>query len=292
MKQRRQSVRGFDVASAVQRYPTAAFFALAIGISWIAWIPLFLALPAATSLIMIPGAFGPAVAAGVVLRVRGRSIRGWFGNSLDWRIGKRWYLIALGLPVVVALGFASGFVVITGRVESSPLATSAMSYLPMVVTYAVVGGGQEEFGWRGYALPALQERYDALTASIVIGLGWATWHLPPFFFGIPGYTGSFLAYVVMVTGISVIMTWLYNNTGGSVLLAMLLHGGLNAAPNIGLAIIGQSSLSGVSPFLLLVVPVWGLALVLLGVYGSRTLAAGPPVTATTVEQAALTEARA
>jgi membrane protease YdiL (CAAX protease family) len=292
MKQRRQSVREFDAASAVQRYPTVAFFALAIGISWIAWIPLFMALPAATSLVMVPGAFGPAVAAGVVLRVRGRSIRAWLADGLDWRIAKQWYLIALTIPIVVALGVASGFVVVTGRADSASLAPIAMSYLPMVVALAAVGGGQEELGWRGYALPALQARYDALTASVAIGIGWAIWHLPAFLFAIPGYTGSFIAYVVLVIGISVIMTWLYNNTGGSVLLAMLLHGGLNAAPSRGLALIGQSSFSGVSPFLLLIPPVWGIALVLLATYGRETLAAGSEVISTAGTREAGTEAGA
>ncbi|MFC7029147.1 CPBP family intramembrane glutamic endopeptidase [Halomicroarcula sp. GCM10025710] len=147
----------------------------------------------------------------------------------------------------------------------------------LILLTTVLGGGQEEFGWRGFALPALQSRFDALTASIVIGIVWAAWHLPAFVFEIPGYTGSFAVYALLVVGISIILTWLYNNTGGSILLAMLTHGGVNAAPSIGATLGGELPTSSVSPYVLLGAAVWIVALALLFRYGPETLSAGPAV---------------
>lgn len=85
----------------------------------------------------------------------------------------------------------------------------------------------------------------------------------------------------LVVGVSIVLTWLYNNTGGSVLLAMLVHGGVNAAPSLGAAVVETPSTLTVSPYLLLVVPVWAVALALLIRYGRETLSAGPAVTSVT-----------
>jgi len=143
-----------------------------------------------------------------------------------------------------------------------------------------LGSGQEEVGWRGFALPALQTRFDALTASVIIGLVWAAWHLPAFVFEIPGYTRSFAVYALLVVGISIILTWLYNNTEGSILLAMLLHGGVNAAPSLGVVFVGEAQAGSVSLYVFLVAAVWIVALALVGQYGRETLSAGSAITHT------------
>jgi membrane protease YdiL (CAAX protease family) len=150
-------------------------------------------------------------------------------------------------------------------------------YSVMVLALTLVGGGQEELGWRGFALPALQERYDALIASVVIGIVWAVWHLPAFAFSIPGYTGSFALYTLLVVGISIVLTWLYNSSGGSVLLAMLLHGGINAAPSLGTLFVGDPASLAVSPYLILVPAVWVIALTVLVRHGRDTLSTDPVV---------------
>lgn len=272
------SIRRWRVASFIQSHPIIGFFILALALSWAAWIPLFLTISSATSVVMIPGAFGPALAAVVVTWLRGELVRGWLVDGLGWHIGKQWYLVALGLPLGLALVLGAGLVVMTGRFEATRVVQAAILSPVMLLFLTLLGGGQEEFGWRGFALPALQDRFTILAASITIGLVWAVWHLPAFIFEIPGYTGSFALYALLVIGISIIFTWLYNSLDGSALLAMLLHGGINAAPSLGVTFVGELSTGSVSPYVILVPPVWVVALALLVRYGRATLSAGSAIT--------------
>ena len=78
----------------------------------------------------------------------------------------------------------------------------------------------EEIGWRGFALPRLLERWNAFTASLILGVVWALWHLPYFFFGMPY---SFLIYALYLLAVSVLMTWIFNHTQGSLLVAVIFH---------------------------------------------------------------------
>lgn len=92
----------------------------------------------------------------------------------------------------------------------------------------LIGGGNEELGWRGFALPRLQEGYTDLTASLVIGFLWFLWHLPLFFVEGSSQVGVPLYYYgVAVVALSVVFTWLYNKTDRSVLLPMVLHASVN-----------------------------------------------------------------
>jgi membrane protease YdiL (CAAX protease family) len=280
--------RRWRVASVISSHPTGAFFALAVAISWSIWIPLFVAVPSATSVVMIPGAFGPALGAVLVLWVQGESVRDWLADGFDWHVATRWYGVAVGLPVALALVLGAGLAFSTGHVSTSRLPQAAAMYPVMVLVTSVLAGGQEEFGWRGFALPALQDRYDALTTSVIIGIVWAVWHLPAFAFGIPGYTSSFPLYTLLVVGLSIILTWLYNSTNGSILLAMLFHGGVNAAPGLGTVVVGDISTVDVSPYLILVPAVWTVALLLVVRYGRDTLSADPGTTNATQNSRSMT----
>ena len=91
----------------------------------------------------------------------------------------------------------------------------------------------EEIGWRGYALPRLSDRLGLAPASILLGMIWAVWHLPLFFFPAADKFGqSFPLYLLQVTALSVAMAWLYWRTGGSLLLVMLLHAAVNNTKDI------------------------------------------------------------
>jgi membrane protease YdiL (CAAX protease family) len=91
----------------------------------------------------------------------------------------------------------------------------------------------EEVGWRGYALPALQARYSALLASLILGVLWGLWHLPVFFNPDTSYSNlPFFLFLPFIVLIAIIMTWLFNSTGGSVLMAMFFHAVLNTADEL------------------------------------------------------------
>jgi len=96
------------------------------------------------------------------------------------------------------------------------------------------GGGNEELGWRGFALPRLQERYNPFISSLVIGVIWTLWHAPPGIIelGLVDWAVDLPFYMTTVTGISIVTTWLYNRTGGSVLVAMVFHAGINVSQSL------------------------------------------------------------
>jgi membrane protease YdiL (CAAX protease family) len=100
----------------------------------------------------------------------------------------------------------------------------------LVSTWVQAG---EEIGWRGYALPRLTERFGLAQSSIILGVIWATWHLPIFFFPVGDLLGqSFPMYLLQVTALSVAMAWLFWRTGGSLLLVMLFHAAVNNLKDI------------------------------------------------------------
>ena len=103
----------------------------------------------------------------------------------------------------------------------------------------------EEFGWRGFALPKLQEHFSALTSSLLLGLLWGLWHLPLTL----AYGDPVFPFLLKITAISVLITWVFNNTRGSMLLAMLCHASLNAS------IVPLSTEAGRWPSVLLVTAV-------------------------------------
>lgn len=120
--------------------------------------------------------------------------------------------------------------------------------IPLAIAISTPFQAGEEIGWRGYALPRLAARFGLGSASILLGLIWACWHLPQFF--IPEadtYGQSFLVYVLQVTALSVAMAWLYARTNGSLLLVMLMHAAVNNTKDIvPSAVPGATSTFGVS----------------------------------------------
>lgn len=230
---------GSAVGDWVRAFPLPAFFVLAYLLSWIYWVVTLGLLGRGTLAWFVPGAFGPAVAALVVINaVDGRDgVHAFLRRWVLWRVAPRWYLLALvGLPalgLVVGLPFRDG----TERLAGSGPAV-VVSYLGILSFLAVLGGGQEEPGWRGFALPRMQARMGPVMASVALGLLWGLWHLPVFVL-VPGYNAagpglagaavSLLVFTVVgAVGQALVLTWLFNQTRGSVLLAVLAHASLNA----------------------------------------------------------------
>jgi membrane protease YdiL (CAAX protease family) len=160
-------------------HPVAAFFVLAYAISWVAWLGpiLDLAEPLGT-LGFVVGGFGPALAALVVTWLGSDSVRAWARRIVDWRVAPRWYLAALAVPLLVVALTSVGLTFVGTSIDPGLLTGRGSLVLVSFVTIALIGGGNEEPGWRALALPKLQEQYTPVSATLILGVVWALWHLP------------------------------------------------------------------------------------------------------------------
>jgi CAAX protease family protein len=208
----------------VRRHPLIVFFVLAYLLTW--WIyPLLKFSP----LLGIFGLFGPALAAIIMAAVTGGKpgVKALLSRVVRWRVGLPWYLIALGLPTVLSIATA-GLSYLLGA--SDFIQVGALTVLELVLFVLVVG---EELGWRGYALPRLLEKRSAVTASLILGVLWGLWHLPTFLVpGTPQYGLPLTAFVLLTIEYSILMTWVFLHTLGSVLIATLFHGAINLSQGI------------------------------------------------------------
>jgi len=221
----------------VKRHPVAIYFALAYAITWSGWFPIAYAydrglieISPQIIVLYVLASFGPLVAAGLVTFLSGGSVWRWFRQALLWRVAPRWWLAALGVPLALYAVMAGVHLLLGGTFNTSEVASLATvpgTYLSIFLW----GGGNEELGWRGLALPYLQERYSAVTSSLLIGVVWTVWHAPSGIveLGLRGWALDLPIYAVIVIGISIVATWLYNSSGGSVLLTMVFHAGVNGA---------------------------------------------------------------
>ncbi len=173
------------------------------------------------------GALVPGIVALVLTRRQHGTVRPLWNRITEWRITPRWYLAAVGIPFGI-LTTAALITTNLGGAEPSQFGLlDAITWLPLML---VLFGGPEEPGWRGYLQPRLQHRYNALTTSLLVGAVWVLWHTPLWLMPDSGFASiSLPAYATLALGSSVIYTWLYNSTGGNVLLPMLFHAAINAA---------------------------------------------------------------
>jgi uncharacterized protein len=220
--------------------PLVAFFVLAYALSWLILVPAGLGLlPDSVGILAWLAPFGPAVAAFVVSALTGGrpAVGQLLRRMIQWRVGFHWYLLILfGVPLVELLGaFAVlGSVPLDDLAQNWPLIF--ISYLPQVLVAVVVIGMAEEAGWRGFALPRLQERRGPLVGTAVLAVVWALWHLPNLLFG--GWTGaSYALWLVGTLAVAFVYTWVFNNTDGSILLVALLHAAINMSSGLVLDLV-------------------------------------------------------
>ena len=194
-------------------------------------------------------------------------VRRVFDGLARWRFGRVWWGVTLALPPAFIAAYAGAYVGLGHDFAPEPvrmLSDAGPAFLLFVLLNVVLAAG-EEIGWRGQLLPLLQTRLSAVAASLVLGGGWAVWHVPVFYgAGIEGW--AFVLRFSSVFGGSVMYTWLFNNTDGSVLAVTLLHAGTNLwgpllAPT-------PTTTPAATVFTAVTVLV---AVVLLGSYGGRTL---------------------
>jgi membrane protease YdiL (CAAX protease family) len=206
---------------AVARHELVIFFLLAYLLSWYPW---FLAL--AHGRTPGPNPLGPFVAALIVTGlVEGwPGIRSLLGRIVRARIGLRWYAVIFGLPVLLC-ALAVAIMAVLGQAISLPGA-AAWRELPdrFLFIFLFIGLGEEP-GWRGFALPRLQKKYSPLIASFILAPLWALWHLP--LMGNEFSLPVIPAFLISLLGGTLIQTWLFNRTKGSVFAQMLFHATVN-----------------------------------------------------------------
>jgi membrane protease YdiL (CAAX protease family) len=218
--------------------PTAVYFLLAYLLSWCVFLPLALqgqgVLSGVPVWLHLVGAYGPFLAAFIVTAwTAGRKgVCELIGRLTRWRIGWGWLAAAFS-PVAVF-----GVVALVMRVISGTWAAASgfsqvaelpeLGWLAGWLVWILTFGLGEETGWRGFALPRLQVRYNARDASLILGLLWAGWHAPAFFYNYELSPFSVLAFGIGIVAGAMVLTWLYNSTGGSVLATALWHGSYNA----------------------------------------------------------------
>ena len=240
--------RGSGPRAAITRHPLLAFFALAYGLSWLAWIPYVLsgngigvlpftfpALLGTSQLLgVLPGAYlGPVTAALVVTALaEGRAgLRAWRGRLFRFRVGWRWYA---GVLVVVPVSILATTFVLPGAWEAlRPVSlVLLLTYVPMLVVQIFTTALAEEPGWRDFALPRLQARLGAVPGTVLLGLLWGGWHLPLFLTEWGGWPHVSwtqpVLFIASCVPLSLVMTWVFNRTGQSLPLVMLLHAGINS----------------------------------------------------------------
>jgi membrane protease YdiL (CAAX protease family) len=207
-----------SVLSLLRRHPIIAFFVLAYTLSWWPWVLYALDLSPQP----VAG-FGPFLAALVVLAVvHGRGgVGGLLRRMVRWRVGLRWYAVALLLPVGLTIAATALNVLLGARAPSAVELGGWAGLFPTLALLLLVpglGGAWEEPGWRGFALPRLQTGRSALVAGLILGVLISGWHLPLMVAGEVHY-----ADVLSIMGATIVLNWVFNSANGSVLILMLMH---------------------------------------------------------------------
>ena len=246
--------------------PLLRFFLLAYGISWMVWSPLWLPAIGITWLPVLPlnhalGGLGPMIAAFLCVGIsKGRvGLRALLRSMIDVRS-----------PVLVLVAVLAPFALLVAAMLLGAREMDAMAILrnrefPGMGLFALLlynvffFGFGEEVGWRGFALPRMQQRMNALRASALLGLFWALWHWPLFLYR-PGYVGMDAAGIAgwlfsLLTG-SVLLTWLFNSSRGSLLVVAIFHATVDIAFTCDAATRAAVGAMGV------LITIWGLVTVL------------------------------
>ena len=270
-----------DPVRAMRQHPLLAFFILAFGFTWAIEIPMqaWQIAPLQFLVGWMPG----LAALFVTGMIEGRSgMRALLRTLFIWRVGVQWYVVALFGFLVVWFGTQALNPLFGGTgIHLPPLSMALVAaFIAELVLRMLLSS--EQLAWSGFALPRLQARHSALVASLVLGVIWATWHLPLFF--VPGSQANagFGIFLVGIVCTRIMLTWVFNNTGGSVLLCGLLHQSMNVwtdilAPSAAAAPADQV----VNQWLGLGLNLFIAALVVV-VFGGRRLSRRPSVDTSTV----------
>jgi len=158
-----------------------------------------------------------------------------FKPFLIYKVKTKWYLAAFAitlLSIVISITYLS-----LNNIDIPSI--NLLGLIPILMMTFIMGPLVEETGWAGFAQPRLQSRFNALTASVILGILWGVWHLPLWFLPDSSQsTMSFGLFLVVVVALRTLMGWAYNNTGGSIFIAVIFHFFFNLGNTIGVDILG------------------------------------------------------
>jgi membrane protease YdiL (CAAX protease family) len=218
-------------------YPLVKFVVATFILSWAFWVPMALASQGIMS-IQIPSLLGVVIGgtspsltavALTIIQEGKEGIQGLFARMLRWRVAIQWYLFALFAPAVIMLCAIALNALLESTPPEFPKIGDRAAVAALFLFTLILGGPLgEEIGWRGYVLPRLLANRKALWASLIVGALWGLWHLPLFWIRasvqadipIGWFMGSILAE-------SILYTWVYIHTRGSLLLVILFHAAVN-----------------------------------------------------------------
>ena len=170
--------------------------------------------------------YSPAIAAFIIVTYNGgaESLRRFFTRLLFWRCSPAWYVfLIIGIPLLFFGGSA-----LKGNLFAEPFPFSSIQSLIAALALTAIKGPVEEFGWRGLALPLLQQKFAPIWSGLILGFIWGLWHLPAFLLsGTPQSAWSFTPFFTGSVAASLIVTALFNASRGSILLSALFHFQLN-----------------------------------------------------------------
>ncbi|MET9535718.1 type II CAAX endopeptidase family protein [Streptomyces sp. NPDC006649] len=296
----RPAPNGSELRDSLRRRPLLWFFLLAFSLSWAAWTPYVLSenglgvwhftFPGGSSgsqlTGVLPGAYLGPIASALLLTglTEGRrGLRTWGRRMTRFRLSWRWYVAVL-LAVPAALTIAA--TALGDRGPTTPTAAVLAAYLPGLVLQLITTGLAEEPGWREFAMPRAQERFGPLPATLLVGVLWGAWHLPLFLTEWGGgphvplaKVGAFLTTTLCF---SFAMTWVFNRSGESMPLVMLMHTSVNNFFSVAWTAMFPRLPDGDTTYAFLLVSVAAALLVLLltrGRLGYRPATAFEPVSA-------------
>ena len=239
---RTQSVQQIESRSWIQRHPLVAYFAIAFLGAWALVIPLAMSTgfnmfpmpdPVLMLLFVISAYPGPFLAALVVTRaVEGKEgVRRLWKRVFQFRAGLQWYLVALFIMMVIWLVAYS--IPYRGAPIRDLLANPMLLitvFLPWIGYGLFVPSLSEEIGWRGFALPRLQNQYGPLVGTLILGILHGLWHIPALFTAFMGplKPDQVLPFVISAAAGTFLYTWVFNNTRGSIWMVILMHAASNA----------------------------------------------------------------
>jgi uncharacterized protein len=184
---------------------------------------------------------GPTVApfVAVALTKRDGTLGEYMSRLFRWRVSPFYCLLALFLPVAAA-GITEYVLILASGLQAAPI--EPLSRLLSLFPLMILGGGLEELGWRGVLQPELERRFTRFQAAAIVGVIWATWHLPLFFIpGVAQYGGNFGVFAVGIFGNAMMLALIYGRTR-SILLCILFHASNNVTDPMGLHPLNDSTL--------------------------------------------------